>query len=383
MPVHPHYELLQTNANHSARAQDLLMQPNWVGDSEGLVAVVVPAAATQRISIKERGAGYVAAKWGEVVVIGVYFSPNRPFREFERFLAGLGAGVQRALPAQVVLMGDLNAKCEAWGCPSRTREGRFCGTGLQWSAGSAESRDGQHLRWWQGGSIVDVTFATPAIGARIGSPRRPSGLRPVWWVGEAEISQNGFSPPRPGLGERGCHSPGVERRSPDTMGVDERAVRFREDLTAICDAAMPRAHQSAPRTAVYWWSQDLVGLRAASDAARRAFTRCRRRRTQVPGEEERLLTELRAAKAAFQTAIAGLHRILASLDNDPWGRPYRTVRAKLKVSPPTEDFEPGLLAAVVEGLFPPSQPFEPPRMASPTVEPETPPDIPPITGHTR
>ncbi|XP_073950963.1 uncharacterized protein [Choristoneura fumiferana] len=166
MPARLHYELLQTNSNHSARAQDLFMQilaewridvavvaepysvppqQNWVGDTEGLVAVVVPAAGTQRISLKEKGAGYVAVKWGEVVVIGVYFSPNRPLREFEQFLGGLEPVVQRASPAQVVLMGDLNAKCAAWGCPITDQRG--------------------------GGSIVDVTFATPAIGARIGDWR--------------------------------------------------------------------------------------------------------------------------------------------------------------------------------------------------------------------
>ncbi|XP_073962951.1 uncharacterized protein [Choristoneura fumiferana] len=154
MPARLHYELLQTNSNHSARAQDLFMQvlaewridvavvaepyyvppqQNWVGDTEGLVAVVVPAAGTQRISLKEKGAGYVAVKWGEVVVIGVYFSPNRPLREFEQFLG-------------------------AWS-PWYREHHRL------------RTRDGQYLRSMAGGSIVDVTFATPAIGARIGDWR--------------------------------------------------------------------------------------------------------------------------------------------------------------------------------------------------------------------
>ncbi|XP_073966994.1 uncharacterized protein [Choristoneura fumiferana] len=193
MPARLHYELLQTNSNHSARAQDLFMQvlaewridvavvaepyyvppqQNWVGDTEGLVAVVVPAAGTQRISLKEKGAGYVAVKWGEVVVIGVYFSPNRPLREFEQFLGGLEPVVQRASPAQVVLMGDLNAKCAAWGCPITDQRGALL---RDWAAmvGLVLQNQGTANTCvrWQGGSIVDVTFATPAIGARIGDWR--------------------------------------------------------------------------------------------------------------------------------------------------------------------------------------------------------------------
>ncbi|XP_013163558.1 PREDICTED: uncharacterized protein LOC106114785, partial [Papilio xuthus] len=136
MPGHLHSEFLQTNANHSARAQDLLMQvlaesriavavvaepyvipphSSWVGDTEGLVGMVAPPAGQQRLSLRERGAGYVAANWGEVVLIGVYFSPNRNLSQFERFLDGLEPVVLRASPAQVIVMGDLNAKCAEWG----------------------------------------------------------------------------------------------------------------------------------------------------------------------------------------------------------------------------------------------------------------------------
>ncbi|XP_013174634.1 PREDICTED: uncharacterized protein LOC106123043, partial [Papilio xuthus] len=130
MPRHLHFDLLQTNTNHSARAQDLLMQclaewridvavvaepyfvppqPSWSGDTEGSVAIVVPPSSPQPVSLREQGAGYVAVNWGEVVLIGVYFSPNRNLRQFERFLDGLEPVVQRASPAQVIVMGDLNA----------------------------------------------------------------------------------------------------------------------------------------------------------------------------------------------------------------------------------------------------------------------------------
>ncbi|XP_045541396.1 uncharacterized protein LOC123722871 [Papilio machaon] len=120
MPRHLHTEFLQTNVNHCARAQDLLMQvlaewriavavvaepylipsqSHWVGDTEGSVGIVAPPTGPQRLSLRERGAGYVAANWGEVVLIGVYFSPNRSLSQFEGFLDGLELVVRRALPA--------------------------------------------------------------------------------------------------------------------------------------------------------------------------------------------------------------------------------------------------------------------------------------------
>ncbi|XP_045541857.1 uncharacterized protein LOC123723319 [Papilio machaon] len=160
MPGHLHSEFLQTNANHCARAQDLLMQ--------GLVGIVAPPAGRQRLSLRERGAGYVAANWGEVVLIGVYFSPNRNLSQFERFLDGLEPVVQRASPAQVIVMGDLNAKCAEWGSSITDAKGALL---RDWATVIGLAPENQGTAYTcvrgRGGSVVDVTFATPAIGARI------------------------------------------------------------------------------------------------------------------------------------------------------------------------------------------------------------------------
>ncbi|XP_073962017.1 uncharacterized protein [Choristoneura fumiferana] len=118
MSRHLHTEFLQTNINHSARAQDLLMQvlAEWkIGVAVVAEPYLIPPRKTgwghgglsrrggavngpQRLSLRERGAGYVAANWGGIVLVGVYFSPNRSLLEFERFLDGLEPVVQRALP---------------------------------------------------------------------------------------------------------------------------------------------------------------------------------------------------------------------------------------------------------------------------------------------
>ena len=106
----------QANLNHSAKAQDLLCQhlaewsidlavvaepylvherANWLGDWDGSVAVIGgggPRALP--LSLIERGDGYVAARWGEIVVIGVYAPPPEQRPRLIRRLAREG-GVGR------------------------------------------------------------------------------------------------------------------------------------------------------------------------------------------------------------------------------------------------------------------------------------------------
>jgi hypothetical protein len=153
--------------------------------------------------------------------------------------------------------------------------------------------------------------------------------------------------------------------------VSESAARFRDALTEVCEASMPRAHPPRDRTAVYWWSSAIANLRAECSGKRRAYSRYRRRRIRTQEEEERLYEEYRQSKKALQTAIASSKEasrkeLLQGLDRDPWGRPYKTARNKLKArgAPLTESMDPELLYRVVEELFPPmEQNFVPPRMA--------------------
>ncbi|XP_045541646.1 uncharacterized protein LOC123723135 [Papilio machaon] len=288
MPRHLHAEFL-----HSARAQDLLMQalaewriavavvaepyhipsqPHWVGDTEGSVGMVVPPTGPQHLSLRERGAGYVAANWGEVVLIGVYFSPNRSLSQFERFLDGLELVVRRALPAQVIVMGDLNAKCAAWGSPITDVKGAHL---RDWALtiGLVPENRGSAFTCVRarGGSVVDVTFATPSIGAHISCWRV---LEDVETLSDHLYIRFRVSTAPPGRQTRTAGGRGVFPRwqlsrldgdlaeeaaivsawasdPPQSLGVGERAARFRRDLTAICDAAMPRARRLAPREGVY------------------------------------------------------------------------------------------------------------------------------------
>lgn len=427
----PSCRILQANLNHCAGAQDLFTQSiaqwsidiavaaepyyvpsnvNWVGDTEGLIALVRSASLSSTLlTLKERGPGYVAAKWGEITLIGVYFSPNKPLDEFEAYIDRLGQVVHR-MPQPVIVLGDLNAKSVAWGSPATDTRGEVVedwaiATGLSLlNRGSTNTCVRP-----QGESIVDLSFATPAVAQRVSDWRvlegeetlsdhryirfevSPSqgasgGCRldsvsasvfPRWAVKkldkeiliEAAIVQTWFSQP-----------------SASSMEVEDEATWFAESLTQVCDAAMPRVRRRPPKRAVYWWSQEIANLRADSIAAQRAYTRHRRRRVRNEAIERQLHLEYKAAKKALQLAICraktqAREELLEELDQDPWGRPYHMARGKLRsLAPPiTECLESQLLNSIVDALFPTRAEHESPRMAPPQNLNEADVQVPPVT----
>ncbi|XP_046976662.1 uncharacterized protein LOC124542822 [Vanessa cardui] len=364
------HRILQANTNHCKAAQDLLVQTfaewlvdvavvaepysvprNWLGDEDSSVALVARSSTdSPPISLIEKGPGYVAAAWGDIALIGVYFSPNRPLVDFESFLGVLAMVAGRAEQRRVLVVGDLNAK---------------------------SVRDSAHLRSAGGGSIVDLAFATPSLATHVVdwrvelvetlsdhryvrfdvSIRGSRGARtggqspfPRWALtrldqeaaGEAAFVQDWLTPPV------------------DIRGVDAAAAQLRDSLTEVCNSSMPRSHRPPPRRAVYWWSEELATLRAACVAARRKYTRSRRRRPRDLANEDRLYASYVEAKSVFKAKLAAApdrarSEMLEDLDNDPFGRPYKAARNKLRpYGPPVaETLEPTLLDGVVQSLFPP------------------------------
>ncbi|XP_039763063.1 uncharacterized protein LOC120635918 [Pararge aegeria] len=140
-----HIGVLQANLNHSAGAQDLLLQSaaewsidivvacepyyvptqeRWVGDMCGSVVVVSASGAGPPLSPLERGPGFVVAGWGQYTIVGLYFFPNRTLAEFEDFLDSVSEAVRRHNGGRTLVLGDFNAKSQAWGSPTSDGRGR-------------------------------------------------------------------------------------------------------------------------------------------------------------------------------------------------------------------------------------------------------------------
>ncbi|KAJ0180008.1 hypothetical protein K1T71_004599 [Dendrolimus kikuchii] len=102
------------------------------------------------------------------MAIATYFSPNRRLVDFEGWLEDVGTVVARNRSRPVLVLGDFNAKSTAWGSPSTCARGE---TLEEWAITQGLvilNRGSVHtcVRQ-QGGSIVDLTFATPALARRV------------------------------------------------------------------------------------------------------------------------------------------------------------------------------------------------------------------------
>lgn len=402
---------MQANLNHSARAQDLMIQsmaewlinitavsepyfipprPNWTGDHDGLVAIICQGVAFDKVI---KGRGYVAALVGGVMVIATYFSPNRVLAEFESFLVDVGTLVGQNHLHPVLVLGDFNAKSAAWGCPITDARGDALEewaltTGLLiLNQGSVQTCVRQH-----GGSIVDVSFASPNLVRRVNGwevMAEVETLSDHRYI-RFEVSSMPLPPSRLDRPNVSRDSPrwALKRLNPDLLeeaaivqawlstpstpaetDVQGEATWFQEAMTHICDVSMPRVGAQPPKRRVYWWSAELADLREDCVAARREYTRYRRRRRRDEVQEGLLYNTYREHKDALKLAIAqakGAARdeLLESINRDPWGRPYRMVRCKLRpwAPPLTESLEPRLVETVVAALFPTREEHTPPPM---------------------
>lgn len=389
--------------------------PYWAGDLDGSVAIIGRAGGGPPLSLLERGSGYVVAKWEEYAIVGAYFSPNRTVAELEVFVDLLAAAVRRQAPRQVLLMGDLNAKARAWGNPFTDTRGEVV---REWAVATGLTllnRGSVHtcVRH-NGGSVVDLSFATPAVAARVQAWRVVSEVATLsdhnyirfeiatsYTGGTRRVARADF--PRwtiSRLDAELAEEAAIVQSwlaAPTHPEVDVAADHFREAVTAVCDAAMPRSRRRPERRQVFWWCSEIEDLRTQCSETRRRYGHCRRRRhgrtnEELPAEQlaaERLLYgNFRLAKQELQLAIGrakaqGWSEALDGLDRDPWGRPYKAARNKFRgrAPPIAESLEPELLERVLGGLFPDSDPhYTPPPMAMPSFqEEEDPASIPPIS----
>lgn len=403
------HKILQANINHSAAAQDLLIQTmaewaiqvavvsepyyvpsrdNWVGDESGTAAIVtsISVGTPPPVPIK-RGPGYVAVRWREIILVGIYFSPNRPLCEFEAFLDDLGAFVRQLPSCPVVVAGDFNAKSPAWGSPATDVRGRAL---LDWvlTMGLAVANSGREYTCVRqhGGSIVDLTLASPAAA------RRLQGWRVM--ADSESLSDHHYirfdiilSATTASLGGATSllrrwavklldekvllEALTVESWTPspsEPVDITEEAGWFRGAMTRVCDAAMPRVRPRPPRRRVYWWSRSIARIRTLCVAARRRYTRYRRRHTnRDPAVEAHIYADYREAKKTLKISIRqaktrARNELLETLNRDPWGRPYRMVLSSVRpwAPPATLSLEPLLLDRIMAALFPQRGEFSPP-----------------------
>ncbi|XP_032688151.1 uncharacterized protein LOC116852181 [Odontomachus brunneus] len=314
-------KLLQANVNHSAGAQDLLLQAlaerngglalvsephhiperdsRWLGlrrEHPGAAIYWRPGEESPRPKLIRAERYIVAAKWGTMRVVFVYAPPRS--REWSRarfgsFLEQVGRVLDECAPHPVIVAGDFNSHAREWGSRRTDPRGQDL---LEWAAtrglflintGSVSTCVRP-----QGESIVDLTFGNrPAVRAVRG------------WREAIETDINS-----------------------DHLLIEMSVVATSKEV--LC-----RHREGAGSRPPRW------ALRRLDEDALKASV--------SPSRAEAIV---RAKAQAWQ-------RLLEELDRDPWRRPYRIVLGRLTWAPPaTDDLDPQALDNVVGTLFPTAGP---------------------------
>ncbi|XP_043498461.1 uncharacterized protein LOC122521786 [Polistes fuscatus] len=246
-------------------------------------------------SLVRRGLFYVAAKWGDSLVVSVYFPPSENINSFCRLLDELEEllGTFPALPALVA--GDFNARFPRWDPEGRSNlKGELLcmwANRLNLSLGNQVGHP-TCVRP-QGSSVVDLTWGSPAASVRLSD----------WRVDEAESLSDHlyiiFKYGHEAAGFRSLRSrdrtfPRWDKRAVDEdrlaaalvsgnwtrdngASVENLVEWANKTLLRACEIAMPRVRSTVNwGRAVPWWSPEIAVLRRAATAARRRYLRARR-----------------------------------------------------------------------------------------------------------
>ncbi|XP_018368223.1 PREDICTED: uncharacterized protein LOC108764459 [Trachymyrmex cornetzi] len=183
-------KILQANINHSCDGHNMLLQimaendytmaivskpywvpdnnTNWTANDRRTVAITWRRVENPLPSMPlEKGDNFVAVRWGDMVLIGVYLSPSLDVAQFGQTLEEIERCVGRFQTGIVLVAGDFNAKTDLWGSAGTDTKGR-CLRNWASATGMCCLNTGgvSTCVRVQGESIVNVSFANPAAAAR-------------------------------------------------------------------------------------------------------------------------------------------------------------------------------------------------------------------------
>ncbi|XP_071579635.1 uncharacterized protein [Temnothorax nylanderi] len=397
---------LQINLNRHKEAQDLLIHHSEEMGA-AVCAVSKPARtssphqqwfysrnALSTIFINTRLAAYPAVllaqgqnsvliKYGNIFIASCYISPNvyrGGYSDFLEELSNLFSSVGHN--NRLLLCGDFNAHASPWGCESTDFKGEL----LEDWAAQLDLRllnvgNNPTFVGHRGSSIIDLTWASPDLSRSI----RGWAVRDdmeymsdhLYIVFEIAVSPSlSQRPLRPPPSRWNFKKMDVELYqaaiewtcavSPSDLDFMINAVPDRwihDCIAGACRAAVPRL-QARRSSHAYWWNERIAQLRAASISARRVWTRGRGRdlpeiskykRTNYVLPNQELKNEIRRAKSE------AWKELVSTLDEDPWGLPYKIVLSKLRKSTPglAVTLEPDILERLLDSLFPPGRELMP------------------------
>lgn len=388
--------IIQINLQRSSTAQSLLQQtsiergahvlavsePNWhpahddrwVRSDDGTCAVVLTAAADFVVETYGAGRGYAWIQGRGLRVYSCYNSRNDTAENFAAFLDDVHRSTNECdHRTNLVICGDFNSWSHEWGSARNDRRGEQLAD-LAASLGLSVENTGDTATYRRinAESIIDVTFSRLAAPAVV---RGWSVLEDVESASDHRYVEF-FILPRPVDDDESDHNrpAGWSYRQLDPVALaahlantaqpvvddsttaNEAAEQLTDYLVAACDSCMPpRAIPRAGRRSAHWWSNDLATLRRSTVKARRAVQRSGRRR-DTREQTDVYRAAYSVARKALRDAIRAAQanswaELCRSVDNDPWGLPYRVVTKKISRKRPGAEAR-GREDSIADHLFP-------------------------------
>lgn len=389
--------LLQANVGRSRGAQDLFFQtlaeqnhtlgiaaepnfipknhPCWAGDILESVAITWRWWQGAPICTPlERGQHYVAVRWGPIAVIGVYLPPSGTLATFERWLENIGACIRRLHPLPTLVAGDFNSWSTTWGSRRTDAKGR---TLEEWAAASDlvllnKGRVATCVRT-QGESIIDLTWATPPAARMVKGWKVATDIEHLSDHRYIMVQLEAPMVFRKDSRRRSERRWAVKKLDEDALIASITSALWTRDnetqkmddplkevdwlvevMTKACDASMPRT-KSQPRRSTYWWTSEIAELRREAIRLGRKVARSRGNIARRAEAMQRYKEARKSLRLAIKRAKAkAWQELLQTLDEDPWGRPYKMVLNKLRPAAPplTETLVPEFVEEIITTLFP-------------------------------
>ncbi|KMQ90166.1 reverse transcriptase [Lasius niger] len=321
-----------------------------------------------------RGTNFVAVRLGNVHILSCYISPNVPIREYEVFLDDLTECI-RTLPGKILVCGDFNAWSHLWGSVITNRRGELV---EDWAAENelrlANIGSTPTCVRAQGSSVVDLTWASPALERSLCDWKVLSTMEALSDHCYVSFSIRDDS----GRARRGDTAPtrwALNKMDPlmfrtalewsNSVGPSEEertsATSMRAWLNRVmkeaCDASAPRVGRRKQKRQAYWWNFTIAEKRGACHRARRAWTRSKGRDSSEVVNENRALYRQTKKELCSEIAKAkstAWRELIATIDADPWGLPYKIVLNRLRRQSPTltETLDEELVDRLLGSLFP-------------------------------
>lgn len=141
--------------------------------------------------------------------------------------------------------------------------------------------------------------------------------------------------------------------------AEQEAINLARWLSSAADASTPRRGSIGKHLPVAWWNSDIEYKRKACFETRRAYQRKLRKKGAALIQAEGSLYKKAREELAIAIKIAKdkcWADLLATIDKDIWGRPYKIVTKRLRRRRPIAGIEePVRLAGIVDALYPEHQ----------------------------